>query len=294
VSTVGFIGFGVMGAPMATNLARAGFSVVGYSRTRSKVEACAAAGIVVAESLEELVQAADVIVTMLPNADDVESVVFGADGVFAHATQDLLFIDMSTIPPDVAARFRRRGNEQGFDVLDAPVSGGESGAIEAALSIMVGGTPKAYARARPILGAMGRTVVHVGDSGAGQTVKAANQLVVATNMQGLAEAIVFLEAHDVALEPALKAIGSGLAGSSVIEQKSMNMVNRSFTAGARLELFRKDLDIVLEAARERGVAIFAGSLVSQVINSLVTRGDGNLDHSAMIRFVDDHSRDAAR
>jgi 2-hydroxy-3-oxopropionate reductase len=290
ISTVGVIGFGVMGAPMAANLARAGYGVVGYSRNPEKVKERAADGVRVADSIGELVQVSDVIITMLPDSADVELVAFASDGVFASARRGLLFIDMSTIRPDVATRVAREGHSLGIHVLDAPVSGGEIGAIEGNLSIMAGGTVEAFNLARPYLDVMGRTVVHVGDAGSGQTVKAANQLIVAANMQGLAEAMVFLEAHGVAMNSAIEALGGGLAGSAVLEQKWMNMLSRSFAPGARLDLFHKDMSIVLAAARERGVTTLLGSLVGQVVAALVARGDGALDHSAMIRFVDQISK----
>jgi 2-hydroxy-3-oxopropionate reductase len=171
ISTVGVIGFGVMGAPMAANLARAGYGVVGYSRNPEKVKERAADGVRVADSIGELVQVSDVIITMLPDSADVELVVFASDGVFASARRGLLFIDMSTIRPDVATRVAREGHSLGIHVLDAPVSGGEIGAIEGNLSIMAGGTVEAFNLARPYLDVMGRTVVHVGDAGSGQTVR---------------------------------------------------------------------------------------------------------------------------
>ena len=290
MATVGFIGFGVMGAPMATNLAKAGFDVVGFSRTPERVSNLASDGITLASSLEALVHASDVVITMLPDSPDVEDVVLGDGGVFANAAPGLLYIDMSTIRPDVAVRIAQSAEAKSINALDAPVSGGEAGAVEGSLSIMVGGSKEAYERARPVLTAMGRTIVHVGPAGSGQTVKAANQLIVAANLQGLAEAVVFLEAHGVELPSALEVLGGGLAGSAVLERKSQNMIERSFNPGLRLSLFQKDMGIVQAAAREKGVTTLLGSLLAQMISSLVARGDGDLDHSAMIRLVDELSR----
>lgn len=290
MTTVGFIGFGIMGAPMATNLAKAGFEVVGFSRTISRVTDLAGAGITVAGSVAEVAAGADVVITMLPDSPDVSSVVLGDDGVFAHARSGSLFVDMSTIRPDVARDLAARGAEAGIDVLDAPVSGGEAGAIEGSLSIMVGGEAKAFERAEPYFAAMGQTVAHVGPAGSGQTVKAANQLIVAANLQGLAEAVVFLEAHGVDLAPSIDVLGGGLAGSTVLRRKSENMLGRSFAPGFRLDLFHKDMGIVQAAAREKGVTTLLGALVAQVIGSLVAAGDGGLDHSAMIKVVDRLSR----
>ncbi|MBO0693978.1 MAG: 2-hydroxy-3-oxopropionate reductase [Acidimicrobiaceae bacterium] len=286
MATVGFIGFGIMGAPMATNLSKAGFDVVGFSRTISRVEELAGRGITVAGSVAEVAAAADVVVTMLPDSPDVSSVVLGDDGVLAHARSGLLFIDMSTIRPDVSVRIAERAAEQGIEALDAPVSGGEAGAVEGSLSIMVGGDAGAFERAKPFFAAMGETIVHVGPAGSGQTVKAANQLIVAANLQGLAEAVVFLEAHGVDLGSAIEVLGGGLAGSTVLRRKSENMLGRSFAPGFRLDLFHKDMGIVQAAAREKGVTTLLGALVAQIIGSLVTQGDGGLDHSAMIKVVD--------
>lgn len=290
MATVGFIGLGIMGAPMARNLAKAGFDVVGYSRSKESIAGLAEHGITPGSSVADVVGHCEVVITMLPDSPDVESVVLGDDGVFANATSGLLYIDMSTIRPDVATRIALKGRSLDIDVLDAPVSGGEAGAIEGSLSIMVGGSAEAFDRSRPYLDAMGRTIVRVGPSGSGQTVKAANQLIVAANIQGLAEAVVFLEAHGVEMGPAIEVLGGGLAGSTVMMRKSSNMLDRSFAPGFRLDLFHKDLGIVQAAARDKGVATLLGSLVAQVVSSLVARGDGGLDHSAMIRFVDGLSK----
>jgi 2-hydroxy-3-oxopropionate reductase len=290
MATVGFIGLGIMGAPMATNLAKAGYEVIGYSRTKESITRLAEFGVTPGSSIADVVRRSDVVITMLPDSPDVESVVLGDGGVFANASSGLLYIDMSTIRPDVATRIAEQGEALGIDVLDAPVSGGEAGAIEGSLSIMVGGPAGAFDRSRPYLDAMGRTIVRVGPSGSGQTVKAANQLIVAANIQGMAEAVVFLEAHGVEMGSAIEVLGGGLAGSTVMQRKASNMLGRSFAPGFRLDLFHKDLGIVQAAARDKGVATLLGSLVAQVVASLVARGDGGLDHSAMIRFVDGLSK----
>jgi 2-hydroxy-3-oxopropionate reductase len=290
MATIGFIGFGIMGAPMATNLAKAGFDVMGFSRTPEKVATLEEFGITCASTIEELARGADVIITMLPDSPDVESVVLGDEGVFASAKQGSLFIDMSSIRPDVASRLALEGKGIGIEVLDAPVSGGEAGAVEGVLSIMVGGSVEGFTHALPYFEAMGKTIVHVGPAGSGQTVKAANQLIVAANIQGLAEAVVFLEAHGVSMESAIEVLGGGLAGSTVLQRKSANMLHRSFAPGFRIDLFHKDMGIIQAAAREKGVTTLLGSLVAQVIASLVARGDGGLDHSAMICIVDELSK----
>ncbi len=285
MTTVAFIGLGIMGGPMAANLVKAGFEVVGYNRSPQAVQRLVDAGGRGAKDVAEAVQGADVIVTMVPDSPDVEAVTGGDDGVFANAATDALYVDMSTIRPDVAVRVAEAGRKAGLRVLDAPVSGGEAGAIEGSLSIMVGGEAADFAAAKPVLDAVGKTIVHVGPAGSGQTVKAANQLIVAGNIQLLAEAVVFLEAHGVDMKAALEVLGGGLAGSTVLNRKGANMLAREFTPGFRLALHHKDMGIVTSAAREAGVVIPLGSAVAQLIAALVARGDGGLDHSGLLKLV---------
>ncbi len=285
MTSVAFIGLGIMGGPMAANLVAAGFDVTGYNRSPGGVEALVQAGGRGAGSVAEAVRGAEVIITMVPDSPDVEDVTGGDDGIFAHAQEGALYIDMSSIRPDVAVRVAQAGRAAGLRVLDAPVSGGEAGAVEGSLSIMIGGEPDDVAAARPVLDALGRTVVHVGPAGAGQTVKAANQLVVAGNIELLAEAIVFLEAHGVDAGAALTVLGGGLAGSTVLDRKGAGMLAREFAPGFRLALHHKDLGIVTSAAREAGVVIPLGAVVSQLVAALVARGDGGLDHSGLLTLV---------
>jgi len=285
MTTVAFIGLGIMGGPMAANLVKAGFEVTGYNRSPDKVAALVDAGGRGADSVAEAVRGADVIITMVPDSPDVEAVTGGDDGVFASARSCALYVDMSTIRPDVAVRVAEAGRKAGLRVLDAPVSGGEAGAIEASLSIMVGGEPGDFEDARPVLEAVGKTIVHVGPAGSGQTVKAANQLIVAVNIEVLAEAVVFLEAYGVDTKAALEVLGGGLAGSTVLNRKGPNMLDRQFKPGFRLALHHKDLGIVTSAAREAGVAIPLGAVVAQLVGALVARGDGGLDHSGLLKLV---------
>ena len=238
-----------------------------------------------AGSVAEVVAGRDVVITMVPDSPDVEAVTGGDDGVFASARSGALYVDMSTIRPDVTVRVAEAGRKAGLRVLDAPVSGGEAGAIEASLSIMVGGEPADFEAAKPVLDAVGKTVVHVGPAGSGQTVKAANQLIVAGNIELLAEAVVFLEAYGVDMKAALEVLGGGLAGSTVLNRKGANMLAREFTPGFRLALHHKDLGIVQSAAREAGVVIPLGALVSQLVAAMVARGDGGLDHSGLLKLV---------
>jgi 2-hydroxy-3-oxopropionate reductase len=286
MTNIAFIGLGIMGSPMAVHLAKAGHAVAGYNRTPEKTAPLVAVGGRAASSIADAVRDADVVCVMVPDSPDVEQVLAGEDGVFAAARPHTLIIDFSTIRPDVTAELARQATAKGFRLLDAPVSGGEAGAVNAALSIMVGGAADDFEAARPLLDVVGKTIVHVGPSGSGQTVKAANQLIVAANIQALAEAVVFLEAYGVDTSAALEVLGGGLAGSKVLDAKRDNMLSRSFKPGFRIELHHKDLGIVTAAAREAGVVIPVGALVAQLMASARAVGDGALDHSALLRGVE--------
>ena len=286
MTSIAFIGLGIMGSPMAVHLQNAGFDVVGYNRSPEKTAALVQAGGRAAESVADAVADADIIAVMVPDSPDVREVLAGDAGVLASGKSGALIIDFSSIRPDVTTELATIAQEHGFRILDAPVSGGEAGAKNAALSIMVGGAAQDYQAALPVLEAVGKTIVHVGPTGAGQTVKAANQLIVAVNIQVLAEAVVFLEAYGVDTEAALKVLGGGLAGSKALDQKSQNMLTRSFDPGFRIELHHKDLGIVTSAAREAGVVIPLGALVAQLMASAKANGDGGLDHSGLLRGVE--------
>ncbi|MDT7563547.1 MAG: hypothetical protein QOG76_2171 [Pseudonocardiales bacterium] len=289
MTTVGFIGLGIMGLPMAVNLSKAGFDVVGYNRSKGRADQLAERGGRAAGTVAEAVRDADVGVTMLPDSPDVQAVLLGGDGVFAHGRRGALVIDASTIRPDVSAALAREGAEHGFRVLDAPVSGGERGAVDGTLSIMVGGAAEDFEAARPVLDAVGKTIVHVGPAGSGQTVKAANQLIVAGTIELVAEAIVFLEAHGVDTDAAVRVLAGGLAGNAILDRKAAGMLARNFAPGFRLELHHKDLGIVQAAARQAGVVIPLGAVVSQLVAALVARGDGGLDHSGLLKLVEELS-----
>ena len=286
MTTIAFIGLGIMGSPMSVHLARAGYDVVGYNTTPGRTGPLEEAGGRAAASAAEAIAEADVVAVMVPDSPDVQAVLTGEGGVFDTAKPGTLVIDFSSIRPDVTARLSQDATERGLRIIDAPVSGGEAGAVNAALSIMVGGTAEDFAAARPVLDVVGKTVVHVGPAGSGQTVKAANQLVVAANIQVLAEAVVFLEAYGVDTTAALEVLGGGLAGSRVLEQKKDNMLGRTFDPGFRIDLHHKDLGIVTSAAREAGVVVPLGALVAQLMASARANGDGGLDHSALLRGVE--------
>jgi 2-hydroxy-3-oxopropionate reductase len=286
MTTVGFIGLGIMGGPMAANLVQAGFEVVGHNRSSDPVRRLEERGGRGADSIAAAVAEAEVVVTMLPDSPDVEAVALGDDGIYARARPGALHLDMSTIRPDVARRLAAAGAERGLRVLDAPVSGGQQGAVDATLSVMVGGDRGDFDDARPVLEAVGKTVVHVGPAGAGQTVKAANQLIVAGTLELVSEAIVFLEASGVDTEAAVQVLAGGLAGSAILERKAPAMLARDFTPGFRVELHHKDMGIVTAAAREAGAIIPLGAAVAQLLASLRAQGDGGLDHSALLKLVE--------
>jgi len=285
MTSIAFIGLGIMGAPMAERLARGGHRVTGFNRT-PRYDTLEQAGGRGAGSISEAVSDAEVVCVMVPDSPDVQEVLTGADGVFAHAPHGALVIDFSTIRPDVAAQLAQTASEQGFRMLDAPVSGGQGGAVDGVLSIMVGGRQEDVDDAAEIFDLVGQTVVHVGPSGAGQTVKAANQLMVAANIEAMAEAVVFLEAHGVDMPSALTVLGGGLAGSKVLEMKNEGMLARSFDPGFRIDLHHKDLGIVTAAAREAGVVVPVGALVAQLMGAARAQGDGSLDHSGLLRGVE--------
>ncbi|MER5973234.1 2-hydroxy-3-oxopropionate reductase [Streptomyces sp. NPDC002055] len=283
---IAWIGLGIMGSPMAENLVKAGYPVTGFTLERQKLDRLAANGGTAAASVAEAVRDADVVITMVPASPQVEAVAYGEDGILANVRRGALLIDMSSITPQTSVDLAAAAAPYGIDVLDAPVSGGEAGAVEAALSIMVGGERAVFDRARPILEALGRTIVLCGAHGSGQTVKAANQLIVAVNIQAAAEAVVFLEKSGVDLPAALDVLGGGLAGSTVLARKRANFLDRDFTPGFRVDLHHKDMGIVTDAARAVGAALPAGSLVAGLVASLRAQGDGGLDHSALLRGVE--------
>ena len=285
IRMVAFIGLGTMGRPMAANLVKAGFDVTGHSRRPESADLLLAAGGRRAGSVAAAVREADAVITMLPDSPDVEAVALGPQGIVDCARPGALFLDMSSIQPDTARRVAAAGAARGLRCLDAPVSGGERGAIDGTLSIMVGGAPDDVIAARPVLAALGTTILHVGAAGAGQTVKAANQLIVAGNIALVAEALVFLQAQDVDVEAAVAVLRGGLAGSTVLDRKAATMLAGDFTPGFRVELHDKDLGIFTAAARTAGIVTPLGAILTQLTGAARAQGDGGLDHSALIRVI---------
>lgn len=284
--SVTVIGLGVMGLPMARNLVSAGYPVAGYNRSTERLDELVAAGGSRAASVADAVSGADIIITMLPDAPDVTAVLLGPDGVFATARPGTIILDMSTIAPRVSRELANAAQHSSLEFLDAPVSGGEAGAIEGTLSIMVGGSVDGLERARPVLEVLGSTIAHVGPAGAGQTVKAANQLIVAGTIQLVAEALTLLDAYDIDLETACAVLAGGLAGNRILDRKSAAMIAHDFEPGFRAELHHKDLGILADAAREAGVVTPAGALAAQLMSALCAQGYGHLDHSALLLNVE--------
>jgi 2-hydroxy-3-oxopropionate reductase len=287
IQRIGFIGLGIMGYPMATNLLKAGFKVAGYSRTSATRDRFAASGGEAAGSVAEATRDADIVITMLPDTPDVEEVAFGPGGVFESASQGLIFCDMSTISPVAAREIGFKGRQRQVGVLDAPVSGGEAGARDATLSIMVGGDAGDFELAKQVFDAIGKTAIRVGSNGAGQTVKAANQLIVAGTIDLVAEAIVLLEASaGVDVQRAIEVMSGGLAGSRILERKAPAMLARDFKPGFRVDLHHKDLGIVLSTARDANVVVPLTAVVAQMMAALRANGDGGLDHTALLKVVE--------
>ena len=287
---VGFIGLGIMGSPMALNLLKAGYRLVVYNRTRSKTEALIEAGAESAGSPREVAEKTDVIITMLSDSSGVEAVVLGEKGVAEGAKPGSVLIDMSSISPLVSRRIAATLRKQGVQMLDAPVSGGEQGAKDAALAIMVGGDEPVYQKCLPILKAMGKSVVRVGSSGAGQTAKLASQIIVASNIEALGEAFTLATKADVAPQILFEAIKGGSAGGNTMNTKIPRILDRNFKPGFKIRLLQKDLKNALETARELGVPLPITSLIQQMVISLVNSGKGELDHSAIVNFIEDMAK----
>ncbi|MEU4670097.1 2-hydroxy-3-oxopropionate reductase [Amycolatopsis sp. NPDC023774] len=289
MSKVGFIGLGVMGTPMAAHLAGAGHDVSGFDLSADALAKLTAAGGRAASDVADAVAEADVVVTMLPDHPQVEQVVLAAGGVLDVVKPGTLLADMSTIRPETSIAVAKAGGGKGIRVLDAPVSGGQAGAEQAALSIMVGGEAADFEAAKPIFEVLGKTIVHVGPHGAGQVVKAANQLVVGGIYGLVAEAIVLLEASGVDAGTGLDVLAGGLAGSRILELKRKSMVARQFQPGFRIDLHHKDMGIALAAARQADVALPLTGLVAQLVAAGRAMGHGSLDHSALLKVVEELS-----
>ncbi len=284
---VGFIGLGVMGKPMARNLIEAGHELVLYSRTRASVDEVAGDGATAASSAREVADRAGVVILMLPDSPQVREVLEGNDGLLAAAREGTLVIDMSTISPVVTREIAAECGERGIGWVDAPVSGGDVGAREATLSIMAGGSDEDFARAKPLFEALGKTIVHVGPVGAGQVVKACNQVVVALTIEAVSEALVLGSKAGVDPATIIEVLSGGLAANKVMEVRGRNFLEHDFTPGFRVDLHHKDLGIALATAREYGVALPSTAAVDQMLQALRSNGRGDRDHSALLTHIED-------
>lgn len=286
METIGFIGLGIMGAPMAGHLLEAGYDVVTTDHRSSPPADLVARGLKAVTGSDAVARAADIIITMVPDTPQVEEVLFGHNGVASGLSEGKVVIDMSSISPIATKEFARRINELGCDYLDAPVSGGEVGAKAASLTIMVGGSEATFARARPVFEKMGKNITLVGDNGVGQTTKVANQIVVALTIEAVAEALVF--ASKAGADPAKvrQALMGGLASSRILEVHGERMIKRSFDPGFRIELHQKDLNLALEGARSLGVALPNTSTTQQLFNACAANGGARDDHSGLVKALE--------
>jgi 2-hydroxy-3-oxopropionate reductase len=285
MSELGFIGLGIMGAPMAAHLCAAGHRVHVYARHRSGAD-LTRAGFSACASAREVAERADIIITMLPDTPDVEAVLFGATGVADGLSAGKLVIDMSSISPIATRNFAARIGARGCDYLDAPVSGGEVGAKAASLTIMVGGSAASFARARPLFALMGKNITLVGEVGAGQTTKVANQIIVALTIEAVAEALLFAARAGADPAKVREALMGGFAASRILEVHGERMLKRNFEPGFRLQLHQKDLGLALEGARALQLALPHTASCAQLMNAASAAGLGGQDHSALVRVLE--------
>jgi len=289
---IGFIGLGIMGKPMARNLAKAGYDLVVYNRSRDDVDTLLAEGkqFQAAGSPREVAEATRAVITMLPDSPDVRDVVFGENGLLSAFANRHLLVDMSTIAPATSVEVDTALRARGARALDAPVSGGDKGAIAGTLSIMVGGDAEDFQRAMPLFEAMGKTIVHVGAAGAGQIVKACNQVVVAINYAAVSEALVLGAKAGVDPEKIVQVLSGGLAASRVLELKGSSMVAHQFDPGFRVDLHRKDLGIARATAGENSAPVPVTAVVSQLFEAAAAAGKGDRDHSALVTVYEELAR----
>lgn len=283
---LGFIGLGLMGLPMARHLLAAQFPVTVFNRSRPSIEALVAEGALAGSSPRQVAEQSDIVITMLPDTPDVEAVVLGRNGIIEGAHEGLLVIDMSTISPLATQRIAGELQQHAVRMLDAPVSGGDVGAINATLSIMVGGTAEDLERARPILSVLGKTITHCGPSGSGQVVKACNQVVVALIIAAVSEGLVLGSKAGVNPEVILQVLGGGLAQNRVMDLRGPTMIQHRFEPGGKAQFHRKDLDIALQLAHAYNASLPLTAIVDQLFTTLVAREQGGFDHSALLTVIE--------
>jgi 2-hydroxy-3-oxopropionate reductase len=284
---IGFIGLGIMGRPMGKNLLKAGYPLIVHSRSRGPVDELVRAGAKAAPSPRDVAAGSEVLITMLPNSPDVEQVALGKDGIIEGARRGLIYADMSTISPIVSQKIGKALAAKGITMLDAPVSGGEKGAVDAALSIMVGGDKAVFDAVLPIFKAMGRTITYLGPLGFGGFTKLANQIIVAMNLTALGEALTLAKKAGLDRDLTLTALAGGLAGSKCLDQKRPNYVANTYNPGFKIDLHYKDLGLIMESARALGVPLPTTAVVQELFNALRVKGRGGLDHSAVITLLED-------
>jgi 2-hydroxy-3-oxopropionate reductase len=284
--TIGFIGLGVMGKPMARNLLQAGYALVVHNRSREPVRDLAREGATAAHSPAEVAEKSDLIITCLPDSPDVQLVALGEDGLIEGVEAGDIYVDMSTITPTVAVEVARAMEEKGVACLDAPISGGDVGAQQGTLSIMVGGDAEVFETVKPVLEVLGETIVLCGPTGAGQTVKACNQVQVALNLIGMAEALVLGAKAGVDPATVVEVLSGGFAQSRVMDVRGPNVIRGIFEPGFRSELHHKDLNIIRETARAFGASLPASALAHELFGAMQAQGWGDLDHSAVIRVIE--------
>jgi 2-hydroxy-3-oxopropionate reductase len=287
---VGFIGLGVMGKPMALNLIRGGYRLLVYGRRPETMTPLVEAGAIACGSAAEAAAGSDIVFTMVTTTSDVLEVVLGEKGIMAGAPPGSILVDMGTISPAATRMIAARLAEAGIETLDAPVSGGEGGAINGTLSIMVGGKPEIFDRVKPLFACLGKSIVHIGSNSAGQVAKACNQMVLLITLQGLAEAFTFARRNGLDPEKIYEALSGGETQSRILEVLGKRMVERNYQAGIEARLHYKDIQIVLDEAHALGLALPATALVTQMFNSLIGRDGGNEDSSQLLEVIEAMSK----
>jgi 2-hydroxy-3-oxopropionate reductase len=286
MANLGFIGLGIMGKPMAGHLIAAGHTVHVFNRSPRAVQELAAQGAVPCRSCREVAEKSEIIFTMVPDTPDVEKVIFGPDGLFDSLKPGSTVVDMSTISPVATKDFAERLSAKKVRMLDAPVSGGQVGAEQATLSIMVGGETPVFERVKPYFELMGKNIVHIGDNGAGQTCKLSNQIVVAVTIEAVSEALVFASKAGVDPSKVRQALLGGFAQSRILDLHGKRMIERSFTPGFKVNLQQKDLNLVLQTARSMGMSLPATAVAQELYNAVSGQGGVDFDNSALVLAIE--------
>ncbi len=290
ITTIGFIGLGIMGRPQALNLIKGGYKLNVFARRLESMQPLLAAGAMARTSAKDVAAHSDITFIMVADTPDVEEMILGELGVIHGAKPGSIIVDMSTISPSATRNMAEKLGSRGIDMLDAPVSGGEVGAINGTLSIMVGGKQDAFQRVKPLFDCMGKNVIHIGGNGAGQVCKACNQIVVAVTIEAVSEALTFARKNNVDAAKVREALMGGFAGSKIMEVHGKRILDNDFKPGFKVKLHQKDMNIVMQAANQLGLALPAASLVSQHLNALMGAGDAELDSSAIVKVIERMNR----